>query len=322
MAHGVTAIAYDGLCTFEYGIVAEVFALARPELDVDWYRYSVAAAEPGPLRAVGGLAVAVDHGLEAVQSADTVILPGWRDVTERPPAALLEAIRAAHARGARLVSICSGAFVLAAAGLLDGRPATTHWRYADQLREFYPRVDVRAEVLYVDDGDILTSAGSAAGLDLCLHIVRRDHGARVAATVARRLVVQPHRDGGQAQYIPEPIRPVPAHPRRDAPTVAMAMDWALAHLDRPLTVTDLARHARVAERTFLRHFHAEVGTTPHQWLVRQRLHRAQHLLESTGDSIDSIARAAGFGSTESLRAHFRRTLRTSPGAYRRSFTRR
>ncbi|MGL5859061.1 MAG: transcriptional regulator FtrA [Angustibacter sp.] len=317
MAHSVTSIAYDGLCTFEFGIVAEVFALARPELETDWYTYSVAAAEPGSLRAAGGLSITVGHGLEAIAAADTVILPGWRDVTQRPPIPLLEAIQAAHARGARLVSICSGAFVLAAAGLLDGRPAATHWRYTGQLQDRYPHVDVQPDVLYIDDGDILTSAGSAAGIDLCLHIVRSDHGAQVAATVARRLVVQPHRDGGQAQFIPDAIRA-----RRDTPTVAAAMDWALAHLDQPLTVTQLAQQVRVAERTFLRRFNAEVGMTPHRWLTRQRLHRAQQLLESTDDSIDLIACRSGFGSAESLRAHFRRTLRTSPGTYRRTFTRR
>jgi AraC family transcriptional regulator, transcriptional activator FtrA len=316
MPNAVTTIAYDGLCTFEFGIVAEVFGLDRPELEIDWYTYSVAAAEPGPLRAAGGVSVVVDHGLETVESADILILPGWRGVTEQPPTDLLDAIRAAHARGARLVSICSGAFVLAAAGLLENRPAATHWRYADQLRDMYPRVQVQPDVLYVDDGDILTSAGSAAGIDLCLHIVRSDYGAHVAASVARRLVVQPHRDGGQAQYIPDAIRP-----KRETPTIAAAMDWALTHLHQPLTVTQLAHHARLAERTFLRHFQAEVGTTPHQWLVRQRLHRAQQLLEATDDSIELVARKAGFGSPESLRAHFRRTLRTSPATYRRTFSR-
>jgi AraC family transcriptional regulator, transcriptional activator FtrA len=317
MPHTITVIAYDGLCTFEYGIVAEVFALPRPELDVDWYTYSVAAAEPGVLRAAGGLAVTVEHGLEALQSADTVIIPGWRGATPTPPAALLNAVRVAHDRGVRLVSICSGVFVLAAAGLLSGRPAATHWRYADQLQTIYPDVNVQPDVLYIDDGDILTSAGSAAGIDLCLHLVRSDHGAHVAATVARRLVVHPHRDGGQAQFIPEPIRPL-----KDAPTLTAAMDWALAHLDQPLTISQLAQQAYLTERTFLRRFQAEVGTTPHRWLTRQRLHRAQGLLESTSHSIDSIAHQTGFGSSESLRNHFRRTLQTSPGAYRRTFIQR
>jgi AraC family transcriptional regulator, transcriptional activator FtrA len=180
----------------------------------------------------------------------------------------------------------------------------------------YPNVAVQPDVLYVDDGDILTSAGSAAGIDLCLHIVRADYGANVAASVARRLVVQPHRDGGQAQFIPDAVRPT-----RETPTIAAAMDWALVHLDQPLTVAQLARQAQLAERTFLRHFYAEVGTTPHRWLTRQRLHRAQRLLECTDDSIDLIASKSGFGSAESLRAHFRRTLETSPATYRRTFSR-
>ncbi|MGL5809685.1 MAG: transcriptional regulator FtrA [Nocardioides sp.] len=316
MSHRVTAIAYDGLCTFEYGIVAEVFALPRPEVAGDWYSYRVAAAEPGSLGAVGGLTVTVDHGLEVVDEADTVILPGWRDVAERPPADLLERLRAAHGRGARLVSICSGVFVLAAAGLLDGRRAATHWRYVGQLRSRYPEIDVEPDVLYVDDGDILTSAGSAAGIDLCLHIVRSDYGAQIASSVARRLVIQPHREGGQAQFIPEPIGPRRVAP---APTIASAMDWALAHLDRPITIAEFARQARMAERTFLRRFRVEVGITPHRWLARQRLHRAQRLLETTEDGIDLVARRAGFGSVESLRVHFRRTLRTTPATYRRTF---
>ncbi|HSK95099.1 MAG TPA: DJ-1/PfpI family protein, partial [Euzebyales bacterium] len=201
----VAAIAYDGLCTFEFGIAVEVFGLPRPELDLDWYEFMVCAAEPGPLHATGGVRVAADHGLAAVAGAGTVVVPGWRDPDEPPPPALVDALLRAHARGARLLSICSGVFVLAATGLLDGRPATTHWRYAERLARRHPRITVLPDVLYVDDGELLTSAGSAAGIDLCLHVVRRDHGAHVAAQVARRLVSAPHRDGGQAQFVPRPL---------------------------------------------------------------------------------------------------------------------
>src|SRR5882672_9282324 len=202
----VVALAYDRLATFEFGIVVEVFGLPRPEIKVPWYRFEVCALDRGPLRATGGVTIRAGAGLGALSRAGTIIIPGWRDPEERPPEALLTALRAAHARGARLVTICSGVFVLAAAGLLDGRRATTHWRYVERLRSLHPQIRVEPDVLYVDEGSILTSAGSAAGIDLCLHVVRRDYGAEIANQVARRLVMPPHRDGGQAQYVQDPIR--------------------------------------------------------------------------------------------------------------------
>src|SRR5215207_2056915 len=239
MSHRVAVLGYDGMSPFELGVAAEVFALPRPELDVAWwYEFALCAQRPGPLGVVGGFTVVAPHGLEALERADTVIVPGVPDPHEDPPEPVLDALRAAHARGARVLSICSGAFALAAAGLLDGIEAATHWRYAALLQERFPAVRVNADVLYLDAGDVLTSAGTAAGIDLCLHLVRRDHGAAVANRVARRMVVAAHRDGGQAQFIE---RPVPARPADDP--IALSMEWALGRLPERIGVGDLARRA-------------------------------------------------------------------------------
>lgn len=310
----VVALAYDGLCTFEFGIAVEIFGLPRPELDVDWYDFRVASADPGPLRATGGVVIQPTSGLRALQSAGTVVMPGWRDVDETPPEAVLRALRRAHARGARLVTICSGVFLLAAAGLLDGKRATTHWRYVERLRERYPHVRVEPDVLYVDEGRILTSAGSAAGIDLCLHIVRQDFGAEVANRVARRLIVPPHRDGGQSQYAAAPLRPEPGR------SLARVLEWAERNLREPLTIEDFARRAKMSSRTLARRFRDETGTTPHRWLTQQRILAAQRRLEATRDSVDEVAAAVGFDSAATLRFHFRRSLGTTPTAYRRRFS--
>lgn len=312
----VVALAYEGLCTFEFGIVVEVFGLPRPELTIPWYRFQACSLDRGPLRATGGVRVHVAAGLPALRRAGTIVIPGWRDAAEQPPEALLKALRKAYARGARLVSICSGVFVLAAAGLLDGKRATTHWRYVERLRTQYPKVRVEPDVLYVDAGRILTSAGSAAGIDLCLHIVRRDHGAAVANQVARRLVVAPQREGGQAQYIPAPVR---ADTRGGLSAV---LDWAQKRLAEDLSVDRLARHASMSPRTFARRFLEETGTTPHRWVTHQRVLAAQQRLEIGADSMDDLAEAVGFRTPEALRFHFRRSLRTTPTAYRRRFSRR
>lgn len=309
----VVALAYHGLCTFEFGCAYEIFGLPRPELDGPWYRFDVCAAEPGPLGAAGGLFVQAPYDPELVERADTVIVPGWRDPAELPPRPLLEMLERAGARGARLVSICSGAFVLAAAGLLNGRRATTHWRYAELLARRYPDIRVDPDVLYVDEGDVLTSAGSAAGLDLCLHIVRRDHGGAVANNVARRLVLAPHREGGQRQFVDTPTAP-------NAGRLAALSDRLPGRLDRDLTVADLARQAGTSLRAFQRHFRGTFGTTPGEWLIRRRVARARELLETTGLTIGQVADAAGFGSVETLRLHFRRIVGTPPGRYRRNFT--
>jgi AraC family transcriptional activator FtrA len=312
--HRVVAVAYQGLCTFEFGIVVEVFGLPRPEVTVPWYRFKVCSLEAGPVRATGGVTVQAVGGLNAVRRAHTIVIPGWRDADERPPDVLLDALRRAHRRGARIVSICSGVFVLAAAGLLDGKRATTHWRYAERLAARFPRIRVEPDVLYVDEGQVLTSAGSAAGMDLCLHIVRSDYGAEIANQVAKRLVVPPHREGGQAQYVSASVH---ADATRG---LARLLEWMHGGLHRNLTVEALARHARMSRRSFARRFRAETGTTPHRWLTHQRLLAAQRRLESTDESVDEIAEHVGMQTAATLRHHFRASFRTSPTAYRRRFT--
>ena len=313
--HRVVALAYEGLCTFEFGIVVEAFALPRPELKVPWYRFTVCSLEPRPIRALGGIRVHARSGLGALRHADTIVIPGWRNADERPPQVLLSALRRAYRRGARVVSICSGVFVLAAAGLLDGKRATTHWRYVDRLARDFPRITVEPDVLYIDERRVLTSAGSAAGIDLCLHIIRNDFGAEIANTVAKRLVVSPHRDGGQSQYISAPVQ------RRENGGLARLLDWVQANLHRDLTVDRLAAHVRMSPRSFARHFRAETGTTPHQWLTHQRLLAAQGWLETSAASMDRIADAVGLRTAATLRHHFRQTFRTSPTGYRKRFTR-
>lgn len=308
------ALAYDGLCTFEFGVVVEVFGLPRPEMGEDWYRFAVCAVDPGPLRATGGVRVEADGGLELLEEAGTIVVPGWRGLAAPVPEPLLDALRRAHARGARLMSICSGVFVLAAAGLLDGRAATTHWRYTDALAEAYPGVRVDPDVLYVDEGDLLTSAGSAAGIDLCLHLIRRDFGPEAANRVARRMVVPPHREGGQAQFIE---RPVP--PAREGARLGPLLDRMRDRLREDQPVADLARAAGMSVRTFLRRFKAATGQTPGEWLLAERLRRAQELLETGPRPVEEVADLAGFPSAAALRHHFRDRLGISPSAYRAQF---
>ncbi|MCK7595819.1 transcriptional regulator FtrA [Microbulbifer sp. CAU 1566] len=309
--HTVALLAYDGLCTFEFGVAVEVFGLPRPEMRA-WYDFQVCAIEPGPLRATGAIQVLADGGLDDLKRASTIVVPGWKGAGVPVPGELRQALLDAHAAGARLVSICSGVFVLAATGLLNGRSATTHWRYAQQLAETYPDIRVQPDVLYVDEGDLLTSAGSAAGLDLCLHIVRRDFGARIANQVARRLVIPPHRDGGQAQFVEAPL------PQKRAEISAL-FDWIRRNLHRELTIETIAERANMSTRTLIRRFHDTVGCAPKQWILRERINRARNLLESGSQSIDRIATESGFRSAENLRHHFREQLQTSPAAYRRRF---
>jgi AraC family transcriptional activator FtrA len=309
----VVALVYDGLCTFEFAIAAEIFGLPRPELEPGWYRFAAAAIEPGSLRAQGGLRVATKGGLGLLRRADLVIVPGWKGVAAPVPQRLLDALRHAHARGARLASICSGAFVLAATGLLDGRRIATHWRYAEALAAMYPRCHVDAQVLYVDEGRILTSAGSAAGIDLMLHVVRMDFGVAAANSVARRLVVAAHRSGGQAQFIE---RPVPApHEGRFARLLERvradpAADWP---------VRRLAALAAMSPRTLLRRFVEITGMAPGQWVTALRIEVARHLLETSALRLDRIAALAGFGSPATMRHHVRRRLHLTPRDYRERF---
>jgi len=313
--HRVVALAYDGLGTFEFGIVTEAFALKRPELDVpSWYPFAVCSIEPGPLRATGGIRIQTSGGLGTLRRADTIVVPGWRNPDEPPPPALLSALRNAYRRGARVVSICSGVFVLAAAGLLDGKRASTHWKYVERLSRGYPKIKVDPNVLYVDAGRVLTSAGSAAGIDLCLHIIRRDFGAQVANQVAKRLVVPPHREGDQSQYVSHAV------PAGSARSLSRLLEWAQANLEHDLSIGALARQAHMSSRSFARHFRAEVGATPHRCLNRQRLFAAQRWLETTDESIDAIAGKVGMGTAATMRHHFRQAFRTSPTAYRKRFT--
>jgi AraC family transcriptional regulator, transcriptional activator FtrA len=292
-------VAYDGLRTFEYSIAADLFGVDRRHLGVDWYRTIVVSADRGRLRGVGGVEVRADAPFEAIARARTIVVPGWR---------------AAARRGATLLSLCSGAFVLGRAGLLDGKRATTHWLFADEFRRAFPHTHYESDALYVDEGPVITSAGSAAGLDACLHLVRRDFGAAVANTVARRMVVAPHREGGQAQYVEAPVA------ARTARGVGTAMDWALAHLHQAITIEALASRCAMSARTFLRHFGDAAGMTPHAWLQQQRIARARRLLETQPTlTLDDVAAQSGYPSMETFRAAFRRVAGVPPAAYRARF---
>jgi transcriptional regulator GlxA family with amidase domain len=299
-----------GIMSFAFGVFdLAVHYRALPGLDV-----RVVAGEPNAMLCGGGLSTPVPYDLAAIRDADLVIVPNWRDPGERPPGPLLEALRAGHAAGARIAGLCSGVFVVAAAGLLDGRPATTHWAMAELLAEQYPRVRVQPGVLYIDDDDVLTAGGGAAGMDLGLHLIRTAYGAEVANRLARSMVVAPHRPGGQAQYIEAPV------PRLDrADPVGDTLSWALGQLDRDLPVDLLARRARMSRRNFDRRFREITGTAPATWLTHQRVLRAQRLLESTRLGVDEVARQCGFSSAATLRPHFRRLVGVSPVTYRGTF---
>jgi transcriptional regulator GlxA family with amidase domain len=307
--HRVAVLALEGVYPFELGIPSRVFGALQ-----DRYEVVTCSVDGGPVVTNADFSVTVGHGPEVLATADTVLIPPFdlsRISRELPPGAA-EALAAVRS-GTRIVSICTGAFVLAAAGLLDGRPATTHWAVAAVFRSWYPAVALDAEVLFVDDGDVLTSAGAASGVDVCLHLVRRDHGAAVANHVARVCVVPPWRDGGQAQYIEHPVPPPSASGTSDT------RQWALEHLNEPLTLVQLAGHARMSLRTFARRFSDEVGMSPGRWLIQQRVSRAQFLLETTDLAVDDIAGQVGFGTGTSLREHLHAAIGVTPLAYRRTF---
>ena len=306
--HRVVALALPEVVAFDLAIPAQVFG-HRDERDR--YSFGVCATTPGLVPSTTGFAVHAPLGLDALAAAGTVVVPGYAPHDD-PAAEVLESLCAATARGARVVSVCTGAFALAAAGLLNGRRATTHWRDAGELASRHPAVDVDPDVLYVDEGSVLTSAGVAAGIDLCLHLVRSDHGARVAAQVARRMVVAPHREGGQAQFLQRPLPP-------RGSGLAATCAWALDRLAEPLTVADLARHAGWAPRTFARRFLAETGITPLRWLTAQRLLEARRLLESSDLGVDQVAARSGLGTAANLRLHLARDATTTPSAYRRTY---
>jgi AraC family transcriptional regulator, transcriptional activator FtrA len=315
--HGplVTALLYDGLCTFEFGIVAEIFGLSRPEMGEGWYRFASCAIEQGPLRAHGGFTLLPDEGIELIDRADIIVVPGWKGADEPVPEALCERLRQAHDRGARLVSICSGAFVLAATGLLDGGSATTHWRYAAALRRLHPTIEVDDRSLYRNHGRIFTSAGSAAGMDLLIEIVRQDFGADAASSVARRLVMPAHRTGGQAQFLERPV------PIRRQSEIAPLLDRIREELGTAWTLERMAAECRMSVRTFIRRFTEATGTSPGEWLTVERLEEAKRLLVAGRLGIDEIALAAGLGTADTLRHHFRKRIGISPREYQLRFGR-
>lgn len=311
----VVTLVYDGLCTFEFGVAYEIFGLPRPEMGDDWYRFSACAIEDGPLRAAGGLTVQVDRGLDVLADADLIIVPGWRGIGAPVPAPLIAELQSASSRGTRIMSLCSGVAVLAAAGLLAGRKATTHWRYVDSIAARYPDITVDADVLYVDEDSVLTAAGSAAAIDLCLHVVRRDFGPDVANSVARRLVVPPHREGGQAQYIETPVLK-----QREGARLGPLLEWMRERLHDDQPIATLAARAGMSVRTFQRRFEATTGMSPGEWLLGERLRRARDLLEKQAAiSLDDVAVASGFGSLATMRHHFRERLAVSPSDYRKRF---
>jgi AraC family transcriptional activator FtrA len=310
----VAALIGDGVLTFDFACACEVFGYDRSDIAEPWYRFLVVSQDPPPIRSSTGFLLSPDLGLDALVEADTIVIPGWADDLRPPRPETVDALRAAYDRGARLMSICIGSFVLAASGLLDGRRATTHWRWAGRLQERFPKVRVDPDVLYIDDGEILTSAGTAAGIDLGLHVVRLDYGAEVANQVARRIVMPPHRDGGQAQYIEAPVNLA----EEDDP-IRDTLRWILEHLDEEMTVETLASRAAMSPRSFMRHFKATTGTTPLDWILRQRVHLAQRLLETTDLPLELVAERSGFGSAVTMRHHFGQRVRTSPRQYRRTF---
>ena len=314
MLQNVAAVVLDGVNPFELAVVCEVFGTDRSDDGLPVYDFAVASAEGPVIGTRAGFSMHVEHGLERLEEADLVAVPaGARFETREFPPELLDALRRAVDRGARVLSVCSGVFVLAAAGLLDGRRCTVHWHHADELARAYPRLTVEPDVLYVDEDPVITSAGTAAGIDACLHLVRKEQGPDVANKIARRMVVPPHRDGGQAQYIERPL------PKNSCDTVGEVLAWMERHLDEEVTVEQLAERAHMSPRTFARRFQQETGTTPYRWILRQRVLLAQRLLEATDETMDAIAWRAGFGTAAALRHQFTRALGTTPHAYRRTF---
>ncbi len=306
-------LAYECLCTFEFGIAVEAFGRADELLGKPLYDLEVASVEEGTFGAQGGVRLVVDGGLELLENAGTIVIPGWRSIDEPATERLIETLQKAHARGTRIVSICAGSFVLAAAGLLDGKRATAHWNSTPALAERFPKIQVEHGMIYVDEGSVITSAGGAAGVDLCLHLIRRDYGIDVANRTARRMVTPPLREGSQAQWIQQPVAARPAR------TLSPLLDDLRTRLNKPLAIEQLAADAGMSRRTFLRRFHDATGTTPGEWMLGVRLENACALLESGSLSIDRVAEQSGFGSPQALRHHFRQRLGTTPTLYRRQF---
>jgi transcriptional regulator GlxA family with amidase domain len=332
MLRNVAVVVVHGFLPFEFGTICEVFGVDRADDGLPSYDFAVVAGEPAPLRAHNDFTIQPSYGLERLEEADLIALPAvgddrlsiyasqkgripcpGPDAPREFPEDLLRALRRGVDRGARVLSVCSGAFILGEAGLLDGRRCTTHWRNAEELARRYPAAKVDPDVLYVDDDPVITSAGTAAGIDACLYLVRKEQGSRIANGIARRMVVPPHRDGGQAQYVDQPVAPSCDGTLRDL------LEWLRAHLDQPVTVRQLAARANMSERTFARRFVQDTGTTPQRWLIGQRILLAQQLLEESDETVDVIADRTGFGNATALRHHFRAWRGTTPNAYRRLF---
>jgi transcriptional regulator GlxA family with amidase domain len=313
MLSNVAVVVLNGVAPFELGVICEAFGTDRSDEGLPVYDFAVVAADPPPVRTDAGFTIDAPADLERLEEADLICIPAINPWDREYPEGLFPALHRAVDRGARVLSVCSGAFVLGAAGLLDDRRCTTHWKHSAELEDAFPDAKVDPDVLYVDDGPILTSAGTAAGLDLCLYVIRQEHGAAAARSVARRMVVPPHRDGGQAQFVETPL------PENRADTLEDLLTWMTAHLDQELTVDDLARRAHMSPRTFARRFRAETGTTPHHWVTQQRLLLAQRMLEEGDETVDVVAERVGFGNAAVLRHHFGRWRGTTPQAYRRTF---
>lgn len=310
----IVVVGYEGLATFEFAIVTEIFGTSRPELMPDWYRFALCAIRPGPMRTSGGFEISIDDSLALLGQAHTVIIPGWSSPHDPVPAELIQALQDAHADGTRIVSICTGAFVLAAAGLLAGRQATTHWQHTAALAAADKSIRILSDVLYVDEGSILTSAGSAAGIDLCLHMIRSDFGSDHASHVARRLVVPPHREGGQAQIIGRPILDL-----QEGARLSPLLDHLRRRLDGEHNVAGMAQRVGMSQRTFIRRFKTLTGSSPADWLLAERMSRARELLETTVLSMEQIAFLCGLGSVVNFRYHFKQRLNTTPSEYRSRF---
>jgi transcriptional regulator GlxA family with amidase domain len=312
MRHRVVALCFEGLVAFDLTAPAQAFQLAAKPSGQPLYAFSTCSPDGGPVRTTSGFSVSPSSDLRALRRAETIVVPGYAAIFDPPPAEALDALRAAAGRGARLISICTGAFGLAHAGALDGRRATTHWAWAEELARRFPAVAVDPDALFVDEGEVLTSAGLSAGIDLSLHVIRRDFGVEAGERVARHMVAPPHREGGQAQFFKPELPP-------SSGSLEPTRRWAAERLAEPLGVAEMSRHAGVSPRTFARRFRAETGTTPLQWLLSQRVLEARRLLEATDLPVEEIAWRTGFGTAASLRDHFRRATSTTPTAYRRSF---
>ncbi|MFC4700211.1 transcriptional regulator FtrA [Glaciecola siphonariae] len=311
--HSVAVLISDGLGTFEFGIAVEVFGLTRPEFNFPWYKFMVVSTQAKAVNASGGVSIAANYSIEALSVCDTIIIPSWHSYSDKKDALLIQKLREAAERGVRFLSICSGVFLLAQAGLLDGKKATTHWKHLPKFRRAHPQIELDENALYIDQGNVICSAGSAAGIDACLHLVRKDFGSQIANQVARRLVAHPHRDGGQTQFIPNPV----AKLERNA--ISNSIDWALANLSEQITIKEMAMQAHMSDRSFHRRFRDTTGVSPLHWLQQARIAKSKELLETTNYKMEHIAELSGYLTHETFRVAFKKRVGVSPSAYRARF---